>query len=110
MKGTETRLDTLIDNLNTLICEDDLLTRQERSTEVHARFMIAQSVQREAALTGADRYRRELSARLRQLLPLINEAASRPGPNYQPPMDAAALAERLGWERVRLDKRNVSIA
>ncbi|HIB5342212.1 TPA: DNA-binding protein, partial [Klebsiella pneumoniae] len=30
MKVTETRLDTLIDNLNTLICEDDLLTRQER--------------------------------------------------------------------------------
>ncbi|MBN6230231.1 DNA-binding protein, partial [Escherichia coli] len=28
MKVTETRLDTLIDNLNTLICEDDLLTRQ----------------------------------------------------------------------------------
>jgi len=27
MKVTETRLDTLIDNLNTLICEDDLLTR-----------------------------------------------------------------------------------
>ena len=25
MKVTETRLDTLIDNLNTLICEDDLL-------------------------------------------------------------------------------------
>ena len=36
--------------------------RQERSTEAHARFVIAQSVQREAALTGADRYRRELSA------------------------------------------------
>ncbi|MBD7493148.1 FitA-like ribbon-helix-helix domain-containing protein [Klebsiella pneumoniae] len=70
--------------------------RQERSTEAHARFVIAQSVQREAALTGADRYRRELSARLRHLLPLVNEAASRPGPNYQPPMDAAALAERLG--------------
>ena len=29
--------------------------RQERSTEAHARFVIAQSVQREAALTGADR-------------------------------------------------------
>lgn len=28
MKVTETRLDTLIDNLNTLICEDDLLTRR----------------------------------------------------------------------------------
>ena len=34
MKVTETRLDTLIDNLNTLICEDDLLTRQERETPV----------------------------------------------------------------------------
>lgn len=70
--------------------------RQERSTEAHARFVIAQSVLREAALTGADRYRREFSARLRQLLPLVNEAVSRPGPNYQPPIDAAALAERLG--------------
>jgi hypothetical protein len=36
MKVTETRLDTLIDNLNTLICEDDLLTRQERETLVRA--------------------------------------------------------------------------
>jgi hypothetical protein len=32
MKVTENRLDTLIDNLNTLICEDSLLTRQERET------------------------------------------------------------------------------
>jgi hypothetical protein len=31
MKVTENRLDTLIDNLNTLICEDSLLTRQERN-------------------------------------------------------------------------------
>jgi hypothetical protein len=36
MKVTETRLDTLIDNLNTLICEDDLLTRRERETPVRA--------------------------------------------------------------------------
>ena len=36
MKVTETRLDTLIDNLNTLICEDDLLPRQERETLVRA--------------------------------------------------------------------------
>ena len=36
MKVTENRLDTLIDNLNTLICEDDLLTRQERETLVRA--------------------------------------------------------------------------
>ncbi|WP_368750191.1 DNA-binding protein [Klebsiella aerogenes] len=36
MKVTETSLDTLIDNLNTLICEDDLLTRQERETLVRA--------------------------------------------------------------------------
>ncbi|WP_061800035.1 FitA-like ribbon-helix-helix domain-containing protein [Serratia ficaria] len=70
--------------------------RQERSTEAHARFVIAQSVRREAALTGADRYRWELSARLNHLLPLVNEAAPNPGPGYQPPMDAAALAERLG--------------
>lgn len=36
MKVAETRLDTLIDNLNTLICEDRLLTRQERETLVRA--------------------------------------------------------------------------
>ncbi|SWP98607.1 Uncharacterised protein [Klebsiella pneumoniae] len=36
MKVTETRLDTLIDNLNNLICEDDLLTRHERKTLVRA--------------------------------------------------------------------------
>ncbi|HBW1944511.1 TPA: DNA-binding protein, partial [Klebsiella pneumoniae] len=36
MKVTENRLDTLIDNLNTLICEDSLLTRQERETLVRA--------------------------------------------------------------------------
>lgn len=36
MKVTETRLATLIDNLNTLICEDDLLTRPERETLVQA--------------------------------------------------------------------------
>lgn len=36
MKVTETRLDTLIDNLNTLICGDDLLTRPERETLVLA--------------------------------------------------------------------------
>ncbi|MEA4716865.1 DNA-binding protein [Klebsiella pneumoniae] len=36
MKVTETRLDTLIDNLNTLICEDELLTRPERETLVRA--------------------------------------------------------------------------
>ncbi|WP_446488496.1 FitA-like ribbon-helix-helix domain-containing protein [Enterobacter hormaechei] len=70
--------------------------RQERSTEAHARFVIAQSVQREAALTGADRYRRELSARLRHLLPLVNEAASRPGPNTsrrwtRPPWRSASV-------------------
>ncbi len=32
MKVTEPGLNTLIDNLNTLICEDSLLTRQERET------------------------------------------------------------------------------
>jgi hypothetical protein len=30
MKLTEPKLNTLIDNLNALICEDSLLTRQER--------------------------------------------------------------------------------
>lgn len=34
MKVTEPGLNTLIDNLNTLICEDSLLTRQERETLV----------------------------------------------------------------------------
>nr|WP_249549341.1 DNA-binding protein [Escherichia coli] len=36
MKVTEPRLNTLIDNLNTLICEDNLLTRQEREDLVRA--------------------------------------------------------------------------
>ncbi|HGH4763876.1 TPA: hypothetical protein ACJIXO_003916 [Klebsiella pneumoniae] len=36
MKVTEPGLNTLIDNLNTLICEDCLLTRQERETLVRA--------------------------------------------------------------------------
>lgn len=36
MKVSESRLDTLIDNLNNLICEDGLLTRQERETLVRA--------------------------------------------------------------------------
>lgn len=36
MKVTESRLDTLIDNLNTLICEDSLLTRMERGDLVRA--------------------------------------------------------------------------
>ncbi len=36
MKVTEPRLNTLIDNLNTQICEDSLLTRQERETLVLA--------------------------------------------------------------------------
>ncbi|MCY0629480.1 hypothetical protein OVX87_31700 [Klebsiella pneumoniae] len=54
--------------------------RQERSTEAHARFVIAQSVQREAALTGADRYRRELSARLRHLLPWSTKRPPAPAP------------------------------
>jgi hypothetical protein len=31
MKVTENRLDTLIDNLNTLICEDSLLTRRSET-------------------------------------------------------------------------------
>ena len=36
MKVTEPGLNTLIDNLNTLICEDSLLTRKERETLVRA--------------------------------------------------------------------------
>nr|WP_224236449.1 hypothetical protein [Klebsiella grimontii] len=36
MKVTEPGLNTLFDNLNTLICEDSLLTRQERETLVRA--------------------------------------------------------------------------
>lgn len=36
MKVTEPRLNTLIDNLNILICEDNLLTRQDRETLVLA--------------------------------------------------------------------------
>ena len=37
MKVTEPGLNKLIDNLNTLICEDSLLTRQERETLVLGR-------------------------------------------------------------------------
>ncbi len=36
MKVTEPGLNKLIDNLNTLICEDSLLTRQEREDLVRA--------------------------------------------------------------------------
>lgn len=36
MKVTEPGLNTLIDNLNTLICQDNLLTRKERETLVLA--------------------------------------------------------------------------
>ena len=36
MKVTEPGLNKLIDNLNTLICEDSLLTRKERETLVLA--------------------------------------------------------------------------
>lgn len=36
MKLTEPKLNTLIDNLNALICEDSLLTRQEREDLVRA--------------------------------------------------------------------------
>ncbi len=36
MKLTEPKLNTLIDNLNVLICEDSLLTRQEREDLVRA--------------------------------------------------------------------------
>ncbi|GKN27057.1 hypothetical protein NUKP82_38750 [Klebsiella variicola] len=36
MKVTEPGLNTLIANLNTLICEDNLLTRQEHETLVLA--------------------------------------------------------------------------
>lgn len=34
MKVTEPGLNKLIDNLNTLICDDSLLTRQERETQI----------------------------------------------------------------------------
>ncbi len=36
MKLTEPKLNTLIDNLNALICEDSLLTRQEREDLLRA--------------------------------------------------------------------------
>lgn len=37
MKVTEPGLNTLIDNLNTLICEDSLLTRQVIRLEINDR-------------------------------------------------------------------------
>lgn len=64
MKVTETRLDTLIDNLNTLICEDDLLTRQERETRGRAVAAIGAmkarvSMKKGEASTVARREKRE---------------------------------------------------
>ncbi|HBR1419015.1 TPA: DNA-binding protein [Klebsiella quasipneumoniae subsp. similipneumoniae] len=64
MKVTETRLDTLIDNLNSLICEDDLLTRQERETLVRAVAVIGAmkarvSMKKGEASTVARREKRE---------------------------------------------------
>ena len=50
MKVTEPGLNTLIDNLNTLICEDSLLTRQERETLVRA--VAAIRVFREPVIPG----------------------------------------------------------
>lgn len=41
MKLTEPKLNTLIDNLNVLICEDSLLTRQEREDLVRAVAAVA---------------------------------------------------------------------
>ncbi|QFP85557.1 hypothetical protein F9865_27175 (plasmid) [Klebsiella pneumoniae subsp. pneumoniae] len=51
MKVTEPGLNKLIDNLNTLICEDSLLTRQERETLVLA-----------VAAIGAMKGKRKLTA------------------------------------------------
>lgn len=70
--------------------------RQERSTEAHARYVIAQSVRQEEYVTGADLYCRELSRRLNLVLPLANEAAARPGSEFRPAMSPAAFAEQLG--------------
>jgi len=71
-------------------------TRQERSTEAHARYVIAQSVKQEGSLTGADHYCREISSRLNLVLPLANEAAARPGSEFRHAMSPAAFAEQLG--------------
>jgi hypothetical protein len=56
MKVTEPGLNKLIDNLNTLICEDSLLTRQERETLVLA-----------VAAIGAMKARRQKKAMRRPL-------------------------------------------
>jgi len=70
--------------------------RQERSTEAHARYVIAQSVRQEEHVTGADLYCREISARLKLVLPLVNAAAARPGSEFRPAISPAAFAEQLG--------------
>ena len=67
MKVTENRLDTLIDNLNTLICEDSLLTRQERET-----------------LGGRGRHRRHESARRHEKAAV--PASSKPKEEKQAPV------------------------
>ncbi len=64
MKVTEPGLNTLIDNLNTLICEDSLLTRQERETLVRAVAAIGAmkarvSMKKGEASTVARREKRE---------------------------------------------------
>ena len=76
MKVTETRLDTLIDNLNTLICEDDLLTRQERETLVRA-----------VAAIGA------MKARVSMKKPTV-PAASKPKEEKQAPIPDRKRAAR----------------
>ena len=69
---------------------------QERSTEAHARWVIAQAVKSDAQLSMADRYCKEMSSRLNLLLPLVNEVIRRPSSNYQAAMGPVAFAEQLG--------------
>jgi hypothetical protein len=67
MKVTEPGLNKLIDNLNTLICEDSLLTRQERETLVLA-----------VAAIGAMKARVGLKKAMRRPLPDGKKGEKRP--------------------------------
>ncbi len=80
MKVTEPGLNKLIDNLNTLICEDSLLTRQERETLVRA-----------VAAIGA------MKARVGMKKPAI-PASSKPKEEKQPPVpDPRFPNARQAW-------------
>jgi hypothetical protein len=76
MKVTEPGLNKLIDNLNTLICEDSLLTRQERETLVLAVAAIG-AMKARVGLKKAMRHRCQTGKKGEKRPPLIRASASR---------------------------------